>query len=302
MLKRLDKRSEVIGPVVWLTGTLHGDEPGGEVVIKKLFEELEKVELVRGSLHAFPIINESGLEKKTRELPETGEDLNRLFPGQSDGTLGQKIARQVWQAIIATRPNLVLDLHNDWINSIPYILIDEEESMSIPLHAKLEQTALAAGLIVVKENIKTLDQTLSGSLTKIGIPALTFELGGAQVVDENNVKIAVNAISRILRQLDLITEEISPPNKTLDVGMPLTSSVEMTTGRLFNYSDVPRPTTTGPIKMFVVPGQLIKKGDLIAKIESGEELFSQKNGVVLGYTDETISRPGQEIVALGVES
>ena len=285
----LEKKSKVDGPAVWLVGGLHGDEPGGSAVIKKLFAELEKIELLKGSLHAFPFVNESGLEKKTRELPETGEDLNRLFPGQSNGTDGQKIVSEVWQAIIETKPSLVLDLHNDWIKSVPYILIDDESSIPI---------ALASGLIVVRENpkfLETLAGTLSLSLVRAGIPALTLELGGAYVVDEKNVRIGVNAISRILVSLGLITKEIFP---IFDVKGPLTSSVCL-------YSDEPRPTTTGQIKMFVEPGQIIKKGDLIAKIESQtgeilEELFARQNAIVLGFTDETISRPGQEVVALGL--
>jgi predicted deacylase len=290
----LEKKSKVDGPVVWLTGTLHGDEPGGGAVIKKLFAELEKVELVKGSLHALPLVNETGADKKVRELPETGEDLNRLFPGQVDGTLGQKIVHNVWQTIIETKPDLVLDLHNDWINSIPYTLIDDRNSMLPDFHARLSRMALSAGLVTVQEISKTLNQTLSGSLTKIGIPALTLELGGAYIVDEKNVRIGVNAILRILCHFGLIAE-----NKTLDVNDTPTSSVG-STGKIFNYSDEPKPIISGPIQMLVEPGQVIKKGDLIARIEGGEELFANQNAIVLGYTDETISRPGQEMVALGV--
>src|SRR3989344_918598 len=131
MLLRLEKKSKIPEPRVWLVGGLHGDEPGGTAVIQKLFAELEKVELIKGTLRAFPLINESGAEKKTRELSETGEDLNRLFPGRLGGTLGEEITHQVWQAITDTNPVLVLDLHNDWINSVPYILIENDNSAPV---------------------------------------------------------------------------------------------------------------------------------------------------------------------------
>ena len=155
-------------------------------------------------------------------MPETGEDLNRLFPGRLGGTLGEKIVYDVWQTIIATKPNLVLDLHNDWINSIPYALIENDDSAPM---------ALVSGLIVVRENFETLsmpEKTLSGSLTKIGIPALTLELGGAYIVDEKNIKIGVNAISRILFHLGLFSAQIITEDKALttpDVWEPLTSGV-----------------------------------------------------------------------------
>ena len=289
----LEKKSKVAGPVVWLVGGLHGDEPGGEAVIRTLFKKLETVELIRGSLHAFPLVNENGAEKKIRELPDTGEDLNRLFPGRLGGTLGEEIAHNIWQTIIVSKPNLVLDLHNDWINSIPYILIENDHSAP---------TALASGLIVVRENFKTLsapERTLSGSLTKIGIPALTLELGGACVVDpshrgvaevdEKNVRIGMNAISRILCHLGLIDQEVFPNTQT-------------STGKLFNYSDEPKPTISGPIQIFVKSGQMVKKGDLIARIGNSEELFAGEKAVVLGFTDKTISKPDQEILAFGMES
>ena len=290
LLKQLEKKSQVPGPVVWLTAGIHGDEPGGTAVVERLFKELGMVELIKGSLRALPLINKSGAQKKIRELPETGEDLNRLFPGQSNGTLGQKIAHQVWQTIVETKSTLVLDLHNDWINSIPYILLDNDTDASL---------ALASGLITVREDVKTLpiERTLSGSLNKNGIPALTLELGGAYVVDEKNVRIGVNAVSRILCQLGLITQEIYLETKTFDAGVSLTSSAEMIGEKVFNYSDQPRPKTAGRIKMLVTPGQMIKKEDLIAEIEGGEKLFAERDGILLGYTDQILSCPDQEIVA-----
>ncbi len=296
-LQYLNKKSTITGPTVWLTGVIHGDEPGGEVVINKLFAELEKVELLKGSLHAFPVINKSGLVKKVRHLPETGEDLNRLFPGRLGGTIGEAIASDVWQQIIKTKPDLVLDLHNDWLNSISYTLIDDRENMSPDFHARLGQIALVAGLVTVQENVKTFGQTLSGSLTKKSVPALTLELGGAQIIDEKNVKIGVNAILRVLCQLGLISQEIF--SETLDVKDASTLSVK---NKIFNYSDDPKPTTAGPIQILVKPGQMVEKGDLVARIGNSEKLFAREKAVVLGSTDETISQPGKEILAFGLES
>src|SRR3989344_817712 len=112
------------GPTVWLTGGIHGEEVGGVVVIQEIFKILQKEQLLKGSLYAFPLMNPIGFENATRYLPMTKEDLNRSFPGEEDGTLSERIAKVIFDNIIKTKPDLVIDLHNDWTQSIPYTLID----------------------------------------------------------------------------------------------------------------------------------------------------------------------------------
>ncbi|MFH0983051.1 MAG: hypothetical protein V2A79_16150 [Planctomycetota bacterium] len=49
------------GPVVWLTGCIHGDEVGGIVVIQEIFKRLRKSSLLKGELQAFPLMKSVGL-------------------------------------------------------------------------------------------------------------------------------------------------------------------------------------------------------------------------------------------------
>jgi predicted deacylase len=112
------------GPVVWLTGAVHGDEVGGIVIIQEIFKELRKDPLLSGTLLAMPLMNPIGFESGVRGLSLSEEDLNRSFPGDEDGSIAERIAYQIFSTILKTKPALVLDLHNDWSASIPYTLID----------------------------------------------------------------------------------------------------------------------------------------------------------------------------------
>ena len=59
-------------------------------------------------------VNVSGGKKLTREIAETGEDLNRRFGGKYDGTVGEKLAHKLREEIFKYKPSLVIDLHNDY--------------------------------------------------------------------------------------------------------------------------------------------------------------------------------------------
>ena len=112
------------GPVVWLTACIHGDEVGGMVVIQELFRYIRRNPLRCGSLYALPLMNPIGFEMAARHVTMSKEDLNRSFPGNRQGTLAQRIADRIMTAIGETGPDLVIDLHNDWMRSIPYAVIE----------------------------------------------------------------------------------------------------------------------------------------------------------------------------------
>lgn len=70
------------GPVVWLTGCVHSDEVGSVVVIQEILKKLRKEPLLKGSVHASPLMNPLGFENASRHITLSKEDLNRSFPGK----------------------------------------------------------------------------------------------------------------------------------------------------------------------------------------------------------------------------
>ena len=128
------------GPVVWLTACSHGDEVSGIVVIQEVFKTIRR-RLLCGAVHAFPLMNPLGFESGMRHITPSGEDLNRSFPGNANGSLGERIAHTIFDTITATSPDLVVDFHNDWTDSMPYVLVDHDPGKA---HQKSYRHALHA--------------------------------------------------------------------------------------------------------------------------------------------------------------
>jgi uncharacterized protein len=292
------------GPVVWLTGAIHGDEVGGIVIIQEVFKALKKHGLLQGTLYALPLMNPIGFESNVRGLPLSEEDLNRSFPGDKDGSIAQRIANQIFSTIVKTKPSLVMDLHNDWSASIPYTLIDPYPGiLRRNAYNKVKEYSFYTGFPVIDEQeVSTrkaeLEKTLSGSLLKSNIPAITLELGGAYVVDEDHVKSGIQAIWNVLSQLKMVEqkmfkEEYHPNSKTFYKG------------RILKYSHKPRADASGIMRFTVKPGQKIKKGQSVARVYNvfgklQSTLISSEDGLVLGHADSSVAFPGAEIIALGI--
>lgn len=287
----MEIESKQPGPALILTGCMHGDETGGTVVIHELFKLLRK-RLLRGRIFAFPLLNPFGFETASRRISLSNEDLNRSFPGRQKGTLAQRIASRVMEKVQEIQPQLVLDLHNDWNKSIPYALIDSIEDSGIQSH--LHQYAMASGLLSVQES-ERIPASFSYSLNKMGIHALTFELGESLTINEKNVVHGLNAILNILRELQMVQE-----TEKIYFNLP-----EVTRNKILMYSSEPLCSTSGIIRFYKRPGELIKKGDKLAKVYNAfgkliETIVSCHNGIILGHHDYAVAFPGSPVMAFGV--
>jgi hypothetical protein len=284
------------GPVVWLTGCIHGDEVTGIVTIQEVFKSIQKRHLLKGSLYAFPLMNPIGFETASRNITLSKEDLNRCFPGDSNGSLAERIAHRIFATIQETNPTLVLDLHNDWMKSIPYTVVDPSPGRA---HSRAYETAMEvaekSGFLVVLETDDP-RRSFSYSLLQHDIAALTIELGESYVVNEKNVTYGLRSILSILAHLGMIQH----PDEDFSFHLP--SEVR---GRALKFSPLPVSSASGIIRFLAHPGDLVKKGRAVAKIYNAfgklqGTLLCLSDAIVLGHSDFSVAFPGAPVMAFGV--
>ena len=285
--------SGVKGPRIWLTGGVHGDEVGGVVVIQEVFRKLRRTGLLRGTLHAFPLMNPIGFETGSRNITMSTEDLNRSFPGSMSGSLAERIASLIFTTMTRTQPNLVIDLHNDWMNSIPYTTLDPKPKyMRRKTYDSLIEYAKMTGFLSVLDT-DYLPTTLSASLLTHGVLALTLELGESFVVNEKNVEFGLNSIWNILSGMQMIAPETRPF---------IHEACRKYGDDIFTFSSKPTSSTSGIIRFQVKPGDYVKAGNTVAKIFNAfgklqESVTALNDAVVLGHSDSSVAFPGAPLMA-----
>jgi uncharacterized protein len=289
----LSLQSQLPGPTVWLAGCIHGDEPGGTAIIHEVVRTVREVGLSGGAIHALPLVNSMGFENVSRFINSDREDLNRCFPGDPKGSMGERIARRLFDMIAKSEPDLVIDLHNDWVQSVPYVLIDPRALFRKPgIRKRTVDAARAAGILIVQDTdpSERLARTLTGSLVNAGVCAFTVEAGGAGSIVEANVVDGARSVLGVLHHLGMLAGAgISPP--------PPASP------RVLGYTSRPHCTSSGLVRFAVAPGDAIAAGDVVARVYSAfgsveETLRAENAGFVLGVSDHARAVPGSEVVAI----
>ncbi len=288
-------QSDQPGPTIWLTACIHGDELGGTVTIQELFKRLRS-NLLCGTVNAFPLANPFGFENVSRNISVSREDLNRAFPGDPKGSLAQRIAHMIIEKICAKKPDLVIDLHNDWRKSIPYAVVDCDKNDN-PESAvnKTLDAAFATGLPVVRET-DDITGTLAGSLLDRDIASLTLELGESFVINEKNILHGVESIWNILSWYGM-TQQV----ESLQIP-PYAAQIK---GQILQYSQEPLSSTSGIIRFLKPQGSFVKKKQAIARIYNAfgrlqQTIYAGSDALILGQSDSSLSFPGFPIMAFGV--
>ena len=82
------------GPSVFVSAGIHGDEVIGVEIVRRLLRT-GTLKNVAGTLIVVPIVNTFGFLNHSRYLPDR-RDLNRCFPGSPHGSLGSRLAQELW--------------------------------------------------------------------------------------------------------------------------------------------------------------------------------------------------------------
>ena len=301
----LIERGEEPGPAIWLSAGIHGNEVTGIEVIQKTFNYLKRHSLKKGTLYALPLVNPMGFEMIKRENPYDGEDINRNFPGDPNGNTTEILTNAVFNNIIETKPDLVIDLHSDTQNSLPYIIIDRPLSARIGVKEAIEKSwdlAEKFGVTVTYEieaegyKKYRLDQSLTAALANRNqIPAFLVELGGPGIIDEKFVRAGMRGIKNILLYF-----------RMLDGGeKPWVSETKIKTVEKLELDENITSSESGIIEYLVKPGQFVKKGEPLVKITNvlgkiEEVIFAEKNCYIISLNDFSVSFPGGGLFSIAV--
>lgn len=97
------------GPNVIVLAGVHGDEYEGPAALHDVARALDP-ELVSGTVTLAPVVNPPAFLAGTRRNPSDYGDLNRLFPGDPEGSVSARMAALIFEKLIVGH-NAVLSLH-----------------------------------------------------------------------------------------------------------------------------------------------------------------------------------------------
>lgn len=184
------------GPNLCLTGAVHGDELNGIEIIRRTMYDLEPDKL-SGRVIGIPIVNLPGFQQGSRYLPDR-RDLNRHFPGSTDGSLADRIAHSLFENVIR-HCDMLVDIHTGSLKrtNLPQLRAD----MNNPEVAELTR---GFDRMAVVHSTGT-PGMLRHAAVKAGIRSVTMEAGESLRIQEHQIKAGVNSLTSLMDKEGMIS-------------------------------------------------------------------------------------------------
>lgn len=268
------------GPVLFISAAVHGDEINGVEVIRRILS-LPGMRRLKGTLLAVPIVNVFGFDSHSRYLPDR-RDLNRCFPGREQGTLAARVAN-IFMSEIVARADLGIDLHTAAIHrdNFPQIRADIKD-------ARLEPLARAFAAPVLLHSAAP-EGSLRQAAADEGVAVMVYEGGEALRFDETAIRVAVQGIINVMRELGMLTRG---------------KSRKIRPAVLLKSSTWVRAPQSGILRAQVGLGDLVSRGDLLGYVSDpagqvDERVEAASDGIIIGRTNIPLIYEGEALFHIG---
>ena len=204
--------------VLCVSARVHGYECSSIEAVQQLIRLVEPARL-RGTLIVVLVVNMPGFETRGPQggisapfqCPIDAMNLNRIFPGNSEGTMSYKIAHDLMDKVVS-KADYYIDCHGGDLNEelSPYVIAAQTEDIE-----KFRETLeiLAASY---DTDLVTISRTPGSSVSaavQMGKPSIVAEAGGAGRVDENATRWHVEGILNVMKRLKMTEGIPNPPRK-----------------------------------------------------------------------------------------
>lgn len=269
-------RGKLDGPVLLLTGGLHGDELNGIEIIRRMINN-GTILPERGTVIAMPLVNAYGFLQNVRGVPD-GKDINRSFPGSKNGSLAKLIAHTLMHQIIPLI-DFGIDFHTGGASRANYPQI--RCAFTVPENVDLAR-AFQPPIIL---NSPLIESSFRKAAYRRGKHILVFEAGESLRFSELAIQEGINGTLRLMKYLRMIEEAPEPNEET----------------KIYLKSDWLRAKYAGLFSTNLILGQEIKskqKLGLIAEPFGHEEfeIFGTRNARVIGLNNAPVVHKGDALL------
>lgn len=273
-------RASKDGPVLLLSGGLHGDEINGIEIVRRMVEEGINIPLI-GTVICIPIINIYGFIHFSRYVPD-GKDVNRSFPGNKNGSLASRVAHFMMNEIIP-KIDYGIDFHTGGADRTNYPQL--RGMMKDPEVEKIAGVFHAPFTLHSKYRAKSLRQAAN----KKGKKILVYEGGESARFDEFAIQTGIDGAQRVMHHLGMLK---SAPKATYE-------------SYFINRSSWVRARASGLFGTEVKYGQKVVKNQLVGSITDPFGDFkvpikSPASGYVIGLNNNPVLHQGDAVMHIGV--
>ncbi len=255
------------------------------------------------------------IEVEKRKTQAEAQQIDPLAIFERD-ELYPSVQELIWKRlfeIIKNSADYLIDLHNAFIKSIPFIFLDrvlynedkgeEELEKAKKLYTENEEMVKAFGFTVVRESTpniyikKKLHRSTSGAaLNYLRIPSFTVELGMYLDVEPDVVAAATKGVNNALKWAGLLEGETEK----------ITEVTVVAQNEAVRHVGHPRTKKSAIIEMKVKKGDYVKKGDVVAlardvfgrPLPDQYEITSELDGYVFMINEGIIRYPNEIILWL----
>lgn len=276
------------GPRFLLTAGIHGDELNGIGVIHQLVEGLDPAAM-KGTLIAVPGLNAPGLRNSTRAFTGghngTGDNLNRLIPRDphahgDEGNAAKRYAGRLWSRIFIGNTDFAVDLHTQSRGGTypAYVFVATPTAKRIAMMLRPDSIYVNAGY----------DGAVEDMLNANAIPAVTYELGGAEVFDNAMIARGLRGVRNVMIDRGMLS------------GKPDLRDAEPFLGNVVTNVESPRG---GWAQVRVTLNQYVNRGDVLAIVTDPfgrtiATLTAPLDARVAGMGTDPRTQPGDMVVRL----
>jgi predicted deacylase len=285
------------GKTLFVQVAQHGSEVMGLEALRRLITGL-KPELMDGTL-IYCLPNPLAFRERSRTTildPKPG-GMNRVWPGDPEGSLTERIAHLIWTELVS-HADEVVDLHTAGRNNPVWVFYEADgvsELAPSETASRSEEMAYIFGapILYVEAEAYGGRATLRASCVDNGIPAIVPELGGFGHFDEEIVVIAYNGIRNIMLNMGMIEGDMVMPETQV--------KLEWLAERKKFYAFAQKGGIFIPE---VELGDMVEKGDRIGYIysprtfETLQVLKAPQTGYVFTVRENPVAHQGDALIAV----
>ena len=187
-----------------VTGT-HGDELECQYVCYLVQKRIEEhPEYLNGIVDIYPAINPIGIDSIARGIPAFDLDMNRMFPGNNEGSMLEHIANGIVTDLEGS--DVCIDIHasNIFLTEIPQVRINTifGEKL-VPIAEKIN-----IDLIWVHPSATVLESTLAHAMNAVGVPTLVVEMGVGMRITKSYCEQLTDGIFNLMASLGIWSGEV----------------------------------------------------------------------------------------------